>query len=176
MTVLREARLLPVDVEASDATAERLLFLAASHLQPGLEGSVGAIDWRDGSGEGTDWTAQGHLPDGTFVCIALRMPTREVTLWVDTAFALRPALRSSRWVASLAVGIVAGGVGVGVAWQSTAWGFGAVVLGFATWIAIDVRAQIRAERVAQSRPLDAEAWRCRFELALADACRAGRDA
>ncbi|MDC3960480.1 hypothetical protein [Polyangium jinanense] len=168
MTEFRDCRSIPHDLDLSDAVAERLVAHVACSLLPGLERTVGAIDWRHGSEHGTDWTAEGFLPDETLIVLCLQTHTREVRLYLDTAF--KPVPEPPWWADWLVVGILAGAVGVGVLLESVGWGVASAVLGFGAWVGRDVLLQIRAERTARPRSIDEESWRQRFNAAIDQAC------
>lgn len=169
MSSFRDSRVLPADLNLSAQVAERMATLVAGAMLPDLERSVGAIDWQRGAERGTDWTAEGRLPDGTAVTIALHPKNREIALVVDTNPILGRARDPRRWMGWLSAAIIACAIVVGIATGSAAWGGAAGASGFLTWIALDIALQVRSERAAEKRILDLEEWRRRFDKALDEA-------
>src|SRR5262245_23436649 len=119
-----------------------------SFLQPGLENSVGAVQWTVGDASGVDWLADTYLPDGTNVALTVRLPDRTLSLVVDTSPTFKRYVEPGNWVNVALVGIVLVGIAVGFITWSFIWGAVCAVGIVGIWIAIDIAKQTRDERVA----------------------------
>jgi hypothetical protein len=163
---LRESRPLPAGLDAPEAIESFLIALVAK-LAPGLESSVGAIDWRSGEGIETNWSAEGHLSDGTLVIVTVEPHRSSIELWVDDAPSLKPALPSiGRWTYLGFGGVLSVGFVAGTWAESALWGTLVSVSVLVGWVALDVYFQLRKQRAAREQQLDFAFWRQRFDDAI----------
>jgi hypothetical protein len=161
---LSERIILPSTVDLSEAAAAALVAQLASRIAPGLERSVGPVQWRVGDATGVDWTAEGFV-EGAFVVVCLRPSSREVSLLVDPRFSA-PAGQKSKQAVFLLLGALAAGIVVGAMKRSFGWAFASFVAVVTASICTDaVRHQLRVRRAIAH--LDRAAWSRRFQGAVA---------
>jgi hypothetical protein len=168
MGIIRlEVPLAPARLQ-DDQAAERTLREVSARFVPGLESTVGAIDSREGDRVRVIWSAEGWLPDMTFVSLSADVGSSAILLHMDTCYPLQPpappwtrAYTAAFWI-SLAAG------GGGAAWRFQAFWptVGAVVAVLLMWIVPDIALQSRKDRIAQARVLDEAAWRERLIAAV----------
>jgi hypothetical protein len=172
MKEVRKNFIVPPDVDLSDAASSDLVAALASRLAPGLERSVGPVQWKTGDEAGVDWTAEGFV-DGTFVVICLRPSSREVQFLAMTGFT-PPFTDGPRWVNALLLGILGASIAVGVMMRSFWWGVLALIAPVAFWIGVDVVLK-EAKQRRTDRAFDGAAWHRRFTDAVEGTSSAGRD-
>lgn len=166
MKEVRENFVVPVEVDLSEGASAELVAALASRLAPGLERSVGSVQWKTGDEAGVDWTAEGFV-DGTFVVVCLRPSSRNVSLLAITGFT-PPSSESPKWVDVLLLGILVASIAVGVVKRSIGWGLLTLLAPLAFWIGVDVVLKERKNRRID-RAFDSDAWRRRFADAVAAA-------
>jgi len=163
MTQIREVNILPPAVEAIEIEAADFLTQMVSKFAPGLERSVGAVQWHKGEMTGVDWTAEGFL-NGLFLVVCFRPSTREVSLLIDTTVGMPSS--SSGWKVGLGLaGSIAIGAIVGVIAHSPVWGLLAAIGIVVGWVWVDI-ARLKGKRRRAEEALDEEDWRRRFHKAV----------
>jgi hypothetical protein len=168
LTELRENVFLPPDVDLSEGASADLVRRVASHLAPGLEGSVGPVRWTAGEANGVDWTAEGVL-DGGLVVVCLRPSSRELSLLVDPRFAPLPGPVAA--TIPILLGLSGMSVALGLMRRSVWWAVLSFIGAVATWIGADAVRHERTRRRAIAS-LDRAGWSRRFQEAVALASRA----
>lgn len=160
MRELRLSRVVPAELLSDDNAAIRFLTRVATRVQPGLEQTIGSIDWKNGNDQGRDWMANGSLPDGSTIIINLRPLYNEIMLYMVVPGLGR--VRSEKWgyIGLLILALLGSILGI-VAW-SVWWGFLFVIGGIAIWVSIDVAFQFRSERLMERRGINAAYWENRF--------------
>jgi len=163
MTQIREVYILPPAVEAIENGAAEFLTQMVSKFSPGLERSVGAVQWHKGDITGVDWTAEGFL-DGLFLVVCYRPSAREVSMLIDTTFAM-PSAPAGWRVGLMLAGIIAFGAIVGVSTHSPVWGLLATIGIVVAWVWVD-SARLKRKRRRVEGALDEKDWRRRFHEAI----------
>jgi hypothetical protein len=163
---LRETRSVPDGVDSPELL-ESFLTALAEKLAPGLEASVQAVECSEGVEAGTEWSAQGHLRDGTLIVVAVRARERTLTLLVDEPLS-KPALPLvGRWTYLGVGGILTLGFAAGTWTESALSGTLVSASVLVGWVALEIHLLRRRERAALVRPLDVESWQRRFDAAIA---------
>jgi len=164
MKEVRENFVVPVEVDLSEEASAALVAALASRLGPGLERSVGPVQWKTGDETGVDWTAEGFV-DGAFVVVCLRPSSRKVSFLVMTGFT-PPSSKEPRWVDVLLLGSLGASIAVGVMKRSVGWAVFTLIAPLAFSIAVDVvLKELKGRRTDAA--FDSGAWRRRFADAVA---------
>lgn len=159
MKEVRQHFAVPVDVDLSAAASAELVAALASRLAPGLERSVGQVQWKIGDETGVDWTAEGFV-DAAFVVVCLRPSSRNVSFFVSTGFT-PPSREEPKWVDVLLLSILGASIGVGVMQRSLGWAFLTLIAPVAFWIGVDIVLKELKDRRTDAA-FDGGAWRRRF--------------
>lgn len=173
MIEFRHRHSLSIDVQLDDRDAAHLLTMVARALHPGLEQSVGAVDWHNGRECGRDWIAEGLLPDGFLIYIVFRPNSREFTLLITNA--LKPPQPPRLWHNFILIGLAILGLGVGIHMQSVLWAALTALGGVGAWAGVDIALQIRSERRIDRRGIDSDHWRRRLEHVVDSALQANTE-
>lgn len=156
MNEFRLSRTAPTELISNDNTITQFLTKVATRIQPGLEQTIGAIDWKHGNDEGRDWMANGFLPDGSTIIINVRPLYSEIMLYIAI-----PGLghtRSEKWGYIGLVLLALSGIVIGIFTWSFWWGILFFISGIVIWVSIDVALQFRSERLAKRRGIDTIYW------------------
>ncbi len=167
MKELRERIVLPSHVDLGEPASAEFVVQLAANVAPGLERSVGSVEWTVGDATGVDWSAEGFI-DGALLVVSLRSSSREVSLLVIPGFASATE-QSAASVWWLLVALFAG-VTVALMTRSFGWGVASVFVVLSAWIGTDmVRNELSRRRAIEK--FDLEPWRQRFQDAVASVIR-----
>jgi hypothetical protein len=171
MKDVRESFVVPVDVDLSEPASPDLVAALASRLAPGLERSVGPVQWKTGDETGVDWTAEGFVDDA-FVVVCLRPSSRNLSFFVSTGFT-PPSSEGPKWVDVLLLSILGASIAVGVMKRSFGWAFLTLIAPVAFWIGVDIVLKELKDRRTDAA-FDSGAWRRRFADAVASTLSVAR--
>ena len=164
MMDVRESFAVPVDVDLSEGASADLVAALASRVVPGLERSIGPVQWKTRDETGVDWTTEGFV-DGAVVVVCLRPSSREVIFLVSTGFT-PPTSEEPKWVNVLLLSIFGASIAVGVMKRSFGWGLLTLIASLALWIGVDIVLKEFKDR-RTDRAFGSVAWRRRFADAVA---------
>ena len=140
----------------------------SARFVPGLESTVGAIDSREGDRVRVIWSAEGWLPDKTYVSLSADVGGSALLLHMDTCFPLQPPAPpwTRAYTAAFWLSLVTGGAAAAWRFQALWPTVGALVAVLLAWMLPGIALDTRKERIARARVLDEGAWRQRLTAAL----------